>query len=266
MDCEIAPVVRLRLTLAYEGTRYAGWQMQAPCPGGKETVQAAVERALAGIIGSRVPVHAAGRTDAGVHAEAQVCHADVPIKRAGMDWVRALNTKLEPDIRIFRGEIVPRSFHSRKNAKAKVYAYSLWTGRNKALPRVQAFVWSVPALDVSSMTEAAAHLLGRHDFSSFQNTGTPLRDTVREIITLDMVPGRIGPLACPREWPVFTLLVRGDGFLKQMVRNIAGMLVWAGLGKVRPADVPGILAARDRRALPSPSAPAQGLTLMEVIY
>lgn len=259
-------MIRIKLTLAYEGTRYAGWQMQASLPGGQTTVQAALETAVATVTGKRAPVHAAGRTDAGVHAEAQVCHVDVPRERAGVDWARALNTKLAPDIRVLTAEPVPFSFHARKNAVSKIYAYSLWMGRQKALPRIQAFTWSVPEPALEPMRQAAAHLLGRHDFASFQNAGTPLRDTVREVISLDFLPGRVGPLMCPGDWPVLTFMVRGDGFLKQMVRNLSGLLVWTGLGKIAPDEVPAILAARDRRALPSPSAPAQGLTLMRVLY
>ncbi len=289
------PMPRLKLTLAYEGTRYCGWQLQAapaavpsswaekaaPSPASPPcvpasvargchnlpTIQGTLEHALAGILGFRAPLTAAGRTDAGVHAEAQICHCDVPEEKAGVDWLRALNTKLPQDIRVLEAVPVAPDFHARKDARSKVYAYSLWMSRQKALPRVQAFVWSTPVLATERMREAGRLLLGRHNFASFQNVGTPIRETTRTLYDVRYETGTIGGrLRCPEDWPVCTLYFEGDGFLKQMVRNIVGMIVWVGLGKIEARSIPDILAASDRRALPGPSAPARGLTLMEVKY
>ncbi len=259
---------RLKLTLAYEGTRYAGWQLQSPGDRPEPaTVQGELERAVASIAGRRIPLHAAGRTDAGVHAEGQVCHLDLPEDgNASLDWKRALNALLPFDIRIMQAERVPLSFHARNSAVGKRYAYSLWMHRDKALPRIRNFVWSTPALDLARMREASAHLLGERDFASFQNTGTPMKSTVRSLFSLDFRQGMVAGLVCPPDWPVVTLVFEGNGFLKQMVRNLTGLLVWTGLGKIAPAAVPGILAARKRAALPSPSAPACGLTLLDVFY
>lgn len=277
---------RLKLTLAYEGTRYAGWQMQAApkrargnggtpeaemrgpvCPAQTApTIQGELERAVSAIIGARHAVLAAGRTDAGVHAEAQVCHLDLPEEAVRINWQKALNVMLPPDIRVTGASWTGPDFHARKSAKAKRYGYSLWMRADRALPRVQAFVWSVPAFDPARLAPAVPLLTGERDFASFRNRGAPLENTRRTLFSISVVPGMVGPLACPPEWPVLALVFEGDGFLKQMVRNLAGLLVWIGLGKLEAAAVPAIFAARDRRALPSPAAPARGLTLMEVMY
>jgi tRNA pseudouridine38-40 synthase len=256
-------VPRLKLTLAYDGTRYAGWQIQA-AP--FRTVQGALEEAVARIAGCRVPVHAAGRTDAGVHAEAQVCHLDLPGNRPGLDWQQALNAALPPDIRILEADVVSPSFHAQHDARGKSYAYSLWMNRRLPLPRVRAFVWHTTELDLPRMAEAARLLEGRRDFASFRNARAVPGQTIRTLSAIRQEPGRLGPLLCPEDWPVITFFFEGDGFLKQMVRNLMGFLVFVGQGKLDPASATDILAAGDRRALPSPTAPARGLTLMRIVY
>lgn len=264
---------RLKITLAYEGTRYAGWQLQTsmagatPCfSGGPPTVQGALEESIMRILGRRIPVHGAGRTDSGVHAEGQVCHADIPDSARHIIWRKALNAKLPFDIRVVDAEWAPLSFHARKSARAKRYAYSIWTHRERALPRVQAFVWSAPPLDLERLLPALPLLEGRHDFAAFQNSGASLAKTVRTLHSVTCRRGMVASLVCPPEWPVLTLVFEGDGFLKQMVRNLAGLLVWIGQGKIAASDVPALLTAGERKLLPSPSAPAQGLTLLEVLY
>lgn len=258
---------RLKLTLAYQGTHYAGWQLQSVKRSGHPpTVQGELERCLQNITGGRLPVHASGRTDAGVHAEAQVCHVDVPQDKKRVDWLAALNTQLPQDIRVTNAEWVPDSFHARKSAKRKRYAYSVWMHRHRAAPRIREFVWSTPVLDFSLMDELRPLLVGRRDFATFQNSGTPQEHTVRTLFSLERAQGLVAGMTCPAHWPVATFYFEGDGFLKQMVRNIMGLLVWTGQGKIRVQDIPAMIAAKERRALPSPSAPAQGLTLMEVLY
>lgn len=257
---------RLKLTVAYEGTRYAGWQLQTFRNREHRTVQGELERCISQVLGKRAPVHGAGRTDSGVHAEAQVCHVDIPADFLRVDWLHAINIQLDADIRILDAEWVPTDFHSRRSARAKRYAYSLWMGRDKALPRVQSFVWSIPVLDWNSIPQTIALLVGQRDFASFQNSGGKVAGTVRSLRKVDILPGVVGAMSCPHGWPVATFVFEGDGFLKQMVRNLVGLLVWVGQGKLRPEDVPDILEAKNRIALPSPSAPAQGLTLLEVMY
>lgn len=256
---------RLKLTLAYQGTAYAGWQLQSKevCPG---TVQGEIERAVARITGYRIPVHGAGRTDSGVHAEGQVCHLDLEDKHTHIDWHRAINVNLPPDIRILDAAWTDKSFHSRKSAKGKRYAYSLWMHTDRAYPRIAPFVWSVPPIDLSAASPIIPLLTGRRDFATMQNSGTKLKNTVKTVYSISIQPGVLGPLFCPAHWPVATIIVEGDGFLKQMVRNIVGLLVWVAQGKVQPEEVEAIMLARNRAALPSPSAAAQGLTLLEVLY
>lgn len=257
---------RLKLTVAYEGTRYEGWQLQAR--GGKPalTIQGELEWAVAHILGRRAPVHGAGRTDAGVHAEAQVCHVDIPARGAAVDWMQAVNMQLADDVRVLDVEWVDESFHARRSSVGKRYAYTLWLGRHKAPPRLQAFVWSCPVLDWTKVAPAIPKLVGEHDFASFQNKGAKIAHTVRSLRKVDLLPGHVANLVCPPDWPVVTLVFEGNGFLKQMVRNLMGLLVWVGQGKLASQDIPAVMAAKSRRALASPSAPARGLTLLEVLY
>ena len=257
---------RLKLTVAYEGTRYEGWQLQTRRGEPPLTIQGELERALAHILGRRAPVHGAGRTDGGVHAEAQVCHVDIPARNVGVDWMQAVNMQLADDVRVLDVEWVDESFHARRSAVGKRYAYTLWMGRHKAPPRLQAFVWSCPALDWTRIAPTIPKLVGEHDFASFQNSGAKVAHTVRALRKVDILPGHAANLVCPPDWPVVTLIFEGNGFLKQMVRNLVGLLVWVGQGKLSAQDIPAVMTAKNRRALASPSAPARGLTLLEVLY
>ena len=258
---------RLKLTVAYEGSRYAGWQLQAVKAAEQPaTIQGELERIFAAMVGRRLPVFGAGRTDAGVHAEAQVCHVDLPEDRQSIDWCWVLNRRLPCDIRVIEAQWVSPDFHARKNAVRKRYAYSLWMRGDRAPPRVQAFVWSVMPLNLDRMLEAASMLTGCRDFASFQNKGTAQLHTVRTLFSISCRHGWLAGLSCPPDWPLVTFIYEGDGFLKQMARNLMGLLVWVGWGKVDPHDVTAFIEARDRNALPSPTAPAKGLTLLEVLY
>lgn len=258
---------RIKLVLAYEGTRYAGWQMQwrtkGPSPA---TIQGELERVFAHIAGERIVVHGAGRTDSGVHAEAQVCHADIPERCCAVSWLKALNGHLPYDIRVLDASYVAENFHSRKDATKKTYAYTVWSAPLRAVPRIERFVWSTPLLDKEKMEEAAGYIVGTKDFAVFQNSGTELESTVRTVLSITPCVGVAGTVHCPADWPVVTWLVEGDGFLRQMVRNIMGLLVWVGTGKIAPSTVPALIAAKERKKMPSPSAPAQGLTLLKVWY
>jgi tRNA pseudouridine38-40 synthase len=246
-------VPRLCLTLAYVGTRYLGWQLQAQEP----TVQGTLEAALSRLCGAPIRVYGAGRTDAGVHAHGQVAHCDVPQEREHLPWQRALNALLPQDMAVLKASIVPENFHARRSAQAKEYAYTLWTDPDFVLPQRRAFVWPVGRLDLEAMDHAATYLCGTHDFASFQNLGTPVRHTVRTVEAIWRQPG-----ATPQEW-VFWF--RANGFLKQMVRTMVGLLVAVGRGRLAPQAVPDILAARDRAAAPA-TAPPQGLCLERVVY
>lgn len=257
-------LTRLKLTLSYTGTAYAGWQIQSEKQR-RPTVQGEIEKALNRVAGRSVRVHGSGRTDSGVHAEGQTAHADVP-RKTRMDWRRALNVSLPRDIRVLEAREVPGDFHARHDAVGKLYAYTLYMDRSGTPPRLAPFAWTTPALDLTAMEKVAALLTGTHDFASFRNVGTPVTNTVRTIWSIQCVSGRAGPFVCPEDWPAATWFFHGDGFLKQMVRNLMGAIVWAGLGKLRAADVAAGLAAKDRKAVSSPTAPPEGLTLARVEY
>ena len=256
---------RVKLTLAYTGTAYAGWQLQSP-NSGLNTIQYALEKAITAVTGEHIRVHGSGRTDAGVHAEGQIAHFDTPERCCILDWQRALNAQLPPDIRVLEATPASDTFDACRDAIRKQYAYTLYTG-NTVPPSLSAFVWNIAGqLDDKAMREAASLLVGQHDFASFQNVGTPVRNTTRTLSAIWEESGHAGSFVCPPSWPVTTWFFEGEGFLKQMVRNLMGLLVWVGEGKLTPSSLPAIFEARSRKALPSPCAPAKGLTLMRVSY
>jgi len=244
---------RIRLTVAYVGTRYQGWQIQ----GRGETIQGTIEDRLTRICGELVRVHGSGRTDSGVHALAQVAHFDVPESKRHIPWQQALNAMLPHDIAILEAREAQDDFHARFSVRSKRYAYTLWTEPGFTLPQRAPFVWSVRGLDFEAMDQAARVLAGTHDFAAFQNAGTEIKGTVRTLEPIVRTQGQH-----PAEW-IFRF--QADGFLKQMVRNLMGLLVEVGRGGLAPADVRTILEGCDRRNAPA-TAPARGLTLEEVMY
>ncbi|KAF5048324.1 tRNA pseudouridine synthase A [anaerobic digester metagenome] len=244
---------RIRLTVAYVGTRYLGWQIQ----GRGATIQGTLEEKLSRICEEPVRVHGSGRTDSGVHALGQVAHFDAPDSKARIPWQKALNSMLPDDIAILDAREAEPGFHARFSVRSKRYAYTLWTEPDFTLPQRAPFVWPVRNLDLTAMDRAAAFLAGTHDFAAFQNAGTEVKGTVR---TLEPIRRESGLLPC--EW-VFRF--QADGFLKQMVRNLMGLLVEVGRGGMSPEDARAVLESRDRRLAPA-TAPPQGLTLEEVIY
>jgi len=245
--------MRLRLLIAYEGSGFKGWQSQA----GGGTVQDHLEGAFATLCETRVPVHGAGRTDAGVHALGQCAHADVE-ERAGLegiDWVAALNGNLPREIRVRRCARVRRDFHARFSAKGKIYSYRVWNGAILS-PFELRRAWHVAgALDVEAMRRAAAAFEGRHDFQWFAaNRGKPNLDTVRTIHKVT-ISGK---------GPVITLRFHGDGFLYKMARLMTGALVKTGQGRAPVESIEDYLAGRAGKC--SYAAPADGLYLARVIY
>lgn len=259
-------MARLKLILAYMGTRFSGWQIQNVRHGeSPRTIQAEVMKAVSRVANEPVKVHGASRTDAGVHAMGHVCHCDIPDHKIDTDWMRALNSLLPSAISVVSVERVEDDFHSQFHAHGKIYTYSLWLTRRYVLPQRRAFVWQTGPLDLEAMDRAAGHLTGTHDFASFRNVGTDTETSVRTLWEISRSfasppPGAEGPEALEVVWSF-----RGNGFLKQMVRNLMGCLVEVGRGKLDPDAVKGILAARDRSAAPV-TAPPQGLTLQRIFY
>jgi tRNA pseudouridine38-40 synthase len=242
------------LTLAYEGTAFAGWQRQP----GARTVQAVVEDALAAIEGRLVTVVAAGRTDAGVHALAQLVSARVDNRLPPVVLARALNVRLPEDVRVVRVSEAPDGFNARRGAIAKAYRYTIAVGADPG-PFVRRIVWHVPQrLDIAAMQDAAARLVGKHDFAAFQTAGGDVKTSVRRLLRSELVdePG------LPR---FVRYHVTGSGFLRHMVRNIVGTLVDIGKGRWPPDTVDAIIASRSRQRAGA-TAPPHGLVLVRVLY
>lgn len=264
---------RLKLTIEYDGTEYVGWQRQ---PEGA-SIQGLLEDALAPFEGGAVTVHGAGRTDAGVHAVGQVASVATRAAHDAVTIQRALNAVLPADVRVAAVADAAPAFHARFDAVAKTYDYRIVNA-----PYVSAFlhryVWHVPgALDIAAMRAAAAHLAGRHDFAAFQSSGGDVVTTERTITEIvlgsDPLPRGLAPVhyiaqgSDPGLTPhrPLTLRVTGDGFLRHMVRSIAGTLVDVGLGRWPPDYVAEILATGDRTRA-GRAAPPCGLCLVAVAY
>lgn len=244
---------RLKITVAYEGTKFVGWQLQK----NGRTVQGVLEEAVARIVGEPVRVHGSGRTDSGVHARGQVAHFDIPEHRLDVPWGRALNSILPGDVAVTLVERVHDDFHARYHSLSKTYSYTLWVEPTFLDPMRRRHVWACGSVDVRAMELAASMLKGTHDFTSFQNAGTDIKTTVRTITDFRVEQGQTG---YELVW-----LVSADGFLKQMVRNLMGLLVTVGRGKADPEIVRSLLDERDRTLAPG-TAPAQGLCLERVVY
>ncbi|HET7746041.1 MAG TPA: tRNA pseudouridine(38-40) synthase TruA [Vicinamibacteria bacterium] len=243
-----------RLTLAYDGTDFAGWQSQAR--GGARTVQGVLEEALARLSGGeRVAVSGAGRTDAGVHALGQVASFAFPRPFDPLALQRALNALLAADLRVLAAEAVHDSFHARKSATGKTYRYELDTGPVQ-LPTRRRYAAHVPfRLDPHAVAATAALFRGRQDFAALCSTGGSTRTTIRTVTRSD-AEVRGDTLVYETE---------ANGFLRKMVRSMVGALVAAGRGAITPDDLAARLQARDRRSWPAP-AEARGLTLVRVTY
>jgi tRNA pseudouridine38-40 synthase len=243
---------RLKLTLEYDGTRYVGWQIQ---PNGL-SLQARVRQALEELLGEPVPVEAAGRTDAGVHATGQVVCFDTARTLPLKAYWRGLNRFLPEDIAVVRAEEVPPEFDPRRWSHGKRYRYRV-SNRPSRSPLRRSTHWEVfSPLRVEAMQRAAAHLVGRHDFSAFRASDCHAAHAVREVRRLE-----VGGLSGDE----LSFVVEGTAFLKHMVRNLVGTLVEVGKGR-RPEDwVAEVLASRTRTRA-GPTAPAHGLVLEEVFY
>jgi tRNA pseudouridine38-40 synthase len=261
-------VPTFKLTIAYDGSGFVGWQRQAT----GTSVQGLLEDALSELDGRHVDVTGAGRTDAGVHALGQV--ASVSLERAidPHTLMRAVNSRLPASIRIVDAADAAPSFHARFDARSKTYCYRIWNGEVMN-PFERAYVWHVPspALDVAAMASAATLLEGRHDFAAFQAAGTDTRTTEREVFSSrvragsDLVQSPGDPLFHAKAPGLITYEIAGAGFLRHMVRAIVGTLVEVGRGRRPPAWVGEVLRSRDRSEA-GPTAPAQGLILVSLEY
>ena len=242
---------RYALTIAYDGTDYAGWQQQKNALSIQQIVKTALEtwlRHTIRLIGS-------GRTDSGVHALGQVAHFSTEKAIEKGRFLYSINALLPPAIRLLDVKEVPSDFHAQHSATAKIYHYHLFL--DPVLnPLERFYVWKpIFRVDKKLIKEAAPHFLGTHDFTTFANRGSPFKDPVRTLYRLDVIeqPGGL------------RLEFEGSGFLYKMVRNITGTLVAIGSQKLLPSDVLPLLAAKDRKKAPE-GAPPQGLFLVKVFY
>lgn len=267
-----------RLTLEYDGTDFEGWQLQ-PAP--RRTVQGCLADALAQIAGAPVRVRGAGRTDSGVHALGQVASAQLDDTRLDeKELLRALNATLPSDIAVRSLVEVDPDFDPRRGARTKLYRYVIWNHPLRSPLRARTSVWVRWPLDVAAMQEAAEAFVGTHDFASFQAAGSDVVSTVRTLERLSIeafhsapsatsapVEGRSagGDASASGHSGELVLEFEGTGFLRYMVRNIAGTLLEIGRGHRARDEIPEILAAKDRSRA-GRTAPAHGLTLVCVRY
>jgi tRNA pseudouridine38-40 synthase len=248
------------LTLSYDGSAFHGWQIQP----GHPTVQGSIAEAIRRITGEQLLPQGSGRTDAGVHALAQVASFFTDSTIPAGNFVKALNSNLPPEIRVFSVEDVTEDFHARHSAKAKTYRYRLFRG-----PICPPLLWKQVThhpypLKEQAMIEAAKQVVGTHDFTSFtavdpdraRESAGDEPDNVRTIFSSEF----------RRDCDELMYEVRGDGFLHHMVRNLIGTFLLVGKETLSPADVPRILEAKNRSANPGATAPASGLYLVSVEY
>lgn len=243
---------RIKLTLEYDGTDYVGWQAQPNGP----SIQAVMEKTLAELLGEPVSVESAGRTDAGVHALGMVVAFTTTKTLPMKAYWRGLSGMLPDDISVVAAEEVAAEFDPRRWSRGKRYRY-LISNRETKSPLRRRTHWEIFApLDLEKMREGAPHLVGRHDFSAFRASDCAAKHPVREVRKLELEE---------RPDRELVITVEGTAFLKHMVRNIVGTLVEVGRGKQPPSWVGEVLRARDRTRA-GVTAPAQGLTLMQVFY
>ena len=244
--------MRYKLTIAYDGTNYSGWQVQENAI----SIQSLIQKSLQTVLRHPLDLTGSGRTDAGVHANGQTAHFDTDISIDLSRLLLSLNALLPSDIRILQIDPVPSDFHARYSATGKIYHYHLHLAPVSdpftKLYRHQVF----GAFDLAKLQTAIPHFLGTHDFISFANVKEEVQtDTIRTLKRIDIIEQKGG----------IRLEFEGDGFLYKMVRNITGTLLDIAAGKIESSQIPAIFAACDRRKAGT-AAPAHGLFLMHVIY
>ncbi|HXY97107.1 MAG TPA: tRNA pseudouridine(38-40) synthase TruA [Steroidobacteraceae bacterium] len=242
---------RIAVGIEYDGSAFAGWQSQQSV----RTVQQVLEKALGAIAAEPVSLVAAGRTDAGVHARAQVAHFDTHAERSARSWILGANTEAPADVAVSWVLPVPAHFHARYSATARVYRYLVLNRTGRSALHAARAAWVTRALDANAMAEAAALLVGEHDFSAFRSSECQAKSPVRRLTHLSVE--RRG------DWIVIEAVA--NAFLHHMMRNIAGLLIAVGKGDEPPGWARTVLEGRDRTRSAA-TAPAAGLYLWEVLY
>jgi tRNA pseudouridine38-40 synthase len=244
---------RFKLTIAYDGTNYSGWQVQANA----HSVQQAIEKELEVLVGHQVKVHGSGRTDQGVHARGQVAHVDLVTPMRPKSLCRALNSRLPEDIRILKASYTKPDFHARISAKGKEYRYTVWND-DFCLPDRRLYTTYVyRPLNITTMRKGAASFVGKHDFASFTaNPHRQIETTVRTVFSFTV----------SKRGKEIVFRVSGEGFLYKQVRSMVGFLIRIGEGAEKPEAVTELLTSRAPRKARVPSAPPNGLFLWRVWY
>ncbi|MDI6733438.1 MAG: tRNA pseudouridine(38-40) synthase TruA [Planctomycetota bacterium] len=241
----------IKLVIEYDGTNYCGWQTQKNQP----SIQETITKALSKITGQEITLYGAGRTDSGVHATGQVANFFTTATLTPFQFLRAINSSLPDDIVIRSVKEVPSSFNARVNARSKVYRYTLL---KSSIPSAlnRNYSYFVPyKLSLERMKKCVGYLIGRHNFRAFATKSSNKEDCYRTIYSIKIT----------RKGDYIYIDVRGNGFLYNMVRTIVGTILLAGYGKIKPADIKGIIKSADRNKA-GPPAPPQGLCLMKLNY
>lgn len=245
------PQRTLRLLVAYDGTEYAGWQRQD----GQRTIQGCLEDAFKSMTGQAVIVRGAGRTDAGVHADGQAASVEIASRIPNLGFLRGLNTLLPRDIAVLDVADMPAGWNARHDARGKIYRYQVWNAPVRS-PSHERRAWHVhDPLDTHAMREAAGVFVGEHDFRAFRAADCDRKNTVRIMRRFDV----------RRDGMLIALEVEGTAFLRNMVRILAGTLVAVGRGRMTRDHIRALFESGDRTRA-GVTAPAHGLTLIQVIY
>lgn len=244
--------MRYAVGIDYDGSRYRGWQTQQP---GVPSVQFTLEKALARIAAHPVVLHAAGRTDAGVHAAGMIAHFDSDAQRSLYNWVLGTNTQLPPDIALRWITPVSDEFHARFKAVARRYRYVLLNTQQRSSQLAGKATWHYHPLSLAPMQQAVSYLVGRHDFTSFRAVGCQSRQPVRDVHFARL----------SQRGQLIVLDIQADGFLHHMVRNIIGVLLAIGQGKREPEWVQDLLLCKDRTQ-GGLTAPPDGLYFVDALY
>lgn len=257
LDCAITSLLmsselqNIFIRIEYDGAPFAGWQRQT----GKPTVQGEIETLLREFTGTKVVLYGASRTDSGVHARGQAANFYVPKRMEADRWAYFLNSGLPYSIRILSSRLVPPAFHAQKKAVSKLYEYRLIHRNSRsALDKISAF--HIKPLNWDEIRRAMPYFVGTHDFKSFQTAGGTVKTTIRTVTRFELFEEGPG---------IKRFEIEGKGFLKQMVRNIIGLLLEIGEGKRKVEEIPAIFKAKDRRAA-GRTADAEGLCLVRVNY
>ena len=243
--------MRIALGIEYDGAQFSGWQIQE----GVSTVQASVEMALGTVAAAPVRVACAGRTDSGVHALGQVVHFDTEVERSMRSWVFGANANLPKSVSVVWAKPVDETFHARFSARRRHYRYVIYNRAVRPTFLQWRVAWEYRPLDEGRMREAASHLLGEHDFSSYRALACQAKSPVRTVYRLDV----------SRRGELLLLDLEANAFLHHMVRNIAGVLMAIGAGEREPDWALQVLESRDR-TVGGVTAPPHGLYFMSVDY